>query len=230
MDRIDDPGFLSSVGAEEKKETYALLLNIAAGLTPASAAKATLMRLITSPGFALQFEPDYAPMAFDALVRAEPEQIAGHLATLDRTLHLDTAPDESLDAVVASVLSQVDTEALTPQMRELSKISQRLTMKILDKHELPWPDLTTEGVAGQFRISRRQPEGPWVDIPDGLFNFEFASVLGIWHSSRTLASGWPIPPHESAAAQLEVAAVAPQINELVLIIVARHDARASSGA
>jgi len=66
VDRIADPLFLGAVDAEEARECYALLFNVAAGLTPAASAKHALMRLATSPQFKARTDPQYTTIAFDA--------------------------------------------------------------------------------------------------------------------------------------------------------------------
>jgi len=87
-------GFFGFSEHNEGRELFALSLNIVAGMSPAYGVGDTVRRLVSSSFF----QPDYAPMAFVALCRAEPEEFYKHLELLRGSfsaLHRDRGTNDA---------------------------------------------------------------------------------------------------------------------------------------
>jgi hypothetical protein len=219
IDRTSDPEFFRTVDPEDAQETFALLLNVAAGLSPGSAAKSAVMRLVTSP----RFQPDYAPMAFDALVRAEPTRIADHLAIFDRILLPKETPEQTIHNLSASILAHVDTESLKRQLPLLTERFPRLANDILSEHELDLthPNPETEQVS--LRISRREKAPVWTELTDMLFeSFSFARMIRFRIAHMVLQNQWGLPRGRRSKVADVVSEIPEEIDQLKQVVLARQ--------
>jgi hypothetical protein len=110
-------GFLGFSEHSKGRELFALSLNIVAGMSPAYGVGDTVRRLVNSSFF----QPGYAPMAFVALCRAEPEEFYKHLALLRGSFSALHRNRGTNDAYITAhrFVQYVDLEVIGRNFRQL---------------------------------------------------------------------------------------------------------------
>ncbi|KJU84212.1 hypothetical protein MBAV_003597 [Candidatus Magnetobacterium bavaricum] len=163
------------------RELFALTFNIVAGMSPAHNVGNVLRSLVASSFF--QYE--YAPMAFIALCRPEPEKFPEHLALLRGSfakLHADIGTDDAY-LTARRFVQYVDTSIIADNFYRCSfsnniddiKPDNWLVKALLVGEKAPFK---LQAQNDDFKIVRsdREQEGPFFEIKYGKDKFQRNSL------------------------------------------------------